>query len=181
VPEAGPVRPAAGPWRSGRGPERQAPSMSDRSVRVRATSTSHSAVAPSEHDFACAYEIAIASGDKRSSEEWARDIWEGAPPPIRWFMIAGWRLALRLRLGPLHSPDHILGWRIVARSADETVCRLGSGFLDAHNIFQRVDGTFVWSTFVTYERRGARVIWPPVSLIHRLLVRISLRRAAVLN
>jgi Protein of unknown function (DUF2867) len=156
--------------------------MSDGSVRVRATSpTSHSAIEPAEHDFACAYEIAIAAGDKRSSEEWARDIWEGAPAPLRWFMIAGWRFVLRLRLGPLHSPDHILGWRIVDRSADETVCQVGSGFLDAHNIFQRVDGTFVWSTFVSYERRMARVIWPPVSLIHRLLVRFTLRRAAVVN
>jgi len=96
-------------------------------------------------------------------------------------MIAGWRFVLRLRLGPLHSPDHILGWRIVDRSADETVCQLGSGFLGAYNTFQRVDGKFVWSTFVSYERRRARVIWPPVSLIHRILVRISLRRAAVVD
>jgi len=153
--------------------------MSDRSVRVRATSpASHTAVEPSERDFACAYEIAIASGDKRSSEEWARDIWEGAPAPVRWFMIAGWRFVLRLRLGPLHSPDNILGWRIVDRSADETVCQLGSGLLDARNIFQRADGALIWSTFVSYERRGARVIWLPVSLVHRLLVRISLQRAA---
>jgi Protein of unknown function (DUF2867) len=125
--------------------------------------------------------MAIASGDNRTSEQWARAIWEGAPAPLRWLMIAGWRFVLRLRLGPLDSPDHILGWRIVDRSADETVCKLGSGFLEACNVFQRVDGTFVWSTFVSYERRRARVIWPPVSLIHRLLARIALRRAAVVS
>jgi hypothetical protein len=93
-------------------------------------------------------------------------------------MLVGWRLVLGLRLGPRHSPDHILGWRIADRSPDETVCQLRSVFLDAHNMFRKVDGTFVWSTFVTYERPIARVIWPPTSLLHRLLVRIALRRAA---
>jgi hypothetical protein len=131
-----------------------------------------------EYGFACAYKVAIAPGDERPAEQWARDIWEGAPTPLRWFMIVGWRYVLRLRVGPLTSPDHILGWRIAERGADEIVCRLESGFLSADNVFQRGDDTFVWSTFVGYERRGARIIWLPVSLIHRLLVRISLRRAA---
>ncbi len=96
-------------------------------------------------------------------------------------MLAGWRFVLRLRLGPVHSSDHILGWHIADRNIDETVCQLGSGFLTAHNIFRRVDGTFVWSTFVSYQRPRARLIWPPVSLVHRLLVRISLRRAAAVK
>jgi len=93
-------------------------------------------------------------------------------------MLAGWRLVLRLRLGPQHSPDHILGWRIVDRSPDETVCQLRSGFLNAHNVFRRTDGTLVWSTLVSYEQPLGRVIWPPASLLHRLLVRVALRRAA---
>jgi hypothetical protein len=146
--------------------------------RVFPTSPRTGSTAPREHDFACAYEVAIAPGDNRTSEQWARAIWEGAPAPLRWVMLAGWRLVLRLRLGPRHSADHILGWRIVDRGPDETVCQLRSGFLNAHNMFRKVDGKFVWSTFVTYERPIGRVIWPPVSLVHRLLVRIALRRAA---
>lgn len=146
---------------------------------MRVTSpTTGSSAAPQKHDFACAYEVAIAPHDNRSSEQWARAAWEGAPPPLRWFMIASWRLVLGLRLGPRHSPDHILGWQIVDRDPNETVCQLRSGILSAHNMFRRVDGTLVWSTFVTYERPIARVMWPPASLVHRLLVRIALRRAA---
>jgi hypothetical protein len=133
---------------------------------------------PPEHDFACAYRVVIAPGDNRSPEQWARAVWEEAPAPLRWFMLAGWRLVLGLRLGPRHSPDHVLGWRIVDRGPDETVCQLRSGFLNAHNMFRKAGGTLVWSTFVTYERPIARVIWPPASLLHRLLVRIALRRAA---
>jgi hypothetical protein len=68
---------------------------------------------------------------------------------------------------------------IVERSPDETVCHLRSWFLGAYNTFRFADGRLVWSTFVSYERPIARVIWPPVSLLHRPLVRIALRRAAL--
>ena len=93
-------------------------------------------------------------------------------------MTAGWRFVLGRKLGPRPSPEHILGWQIVDRSADEVVCHLRSGFLDAYNSFTRVDDRLVWSTFVAYERPIARLIWPPVSLLHRPLVRYGLRRAA---
>lgn len=93
-------------------------------------------------------------------------------------MLVGWRVVLGLRLGPLSSPDHILGWRIVERRADGTVCRLQSRLLDAYNTFTTEEGRLVWSTFVFYERPVARLIWPPVSLLHRPLVRAALRRAS---
>ena len=97
---------------------------------------------------------------------------------MRWFMVAGWRFVLRLRLGPRNSANHILGWQIIDRRPDETVCQLRSGFLDAYNTFRLVDGRLVWSTVVIYEGPIARVIWPPVSVLHRPLVRFALRRAA---
>jgi hypothetical protein len=93
-------------------------------------------------------------------------------------MITGWRLILRLRLGRHPSPDHILGWRIVERRPNETVCQLDSWYLIAYNTFRLTDGRLVWSTFVSYERPIAKVIWPPVSLVHRPMVRLALRHAA---
>jgi hypothetical protein len=153
--------------------------MTEATRRVRRTAVSDNvAVSGRAADFACAYAVDIAPGDERSAEQWAREAWEGAPAPLRWFMVAGWRLVLGLRLGPRSSPDHILGWSITDRSPDETVCQLTSLFLSASNIFRRVDGRLVWSTYVTYDRPIARVIWPPVSLLHRPLVRVALRRAA---
>lgn len=131
-----------------------------------------------EDDFACAYDVAIAPGDHRSSEQWARDLWEGAPAPLRWFMVVGWRVVLGLRLGPRPSPEHILGWRIVERRPEETVCRLESRLLTARNTFRAADGRLTWSTYVSYRRTPARLIWPPLSLVHRALVRDRLRRAA---
>ena len=98
--------------------------------------------------------------------------------PVRWFMLAGWRLGLGLRLGSIRSPDHILGWHIAARHSDEILCQAESWFLDAHNAFHIGDGQLVWSTFISYTRPLARVVWPPVAVIHRQLVRRALQRAA---
>jgi hypothetical protein len=137
-----------------------------------------SLAAAAQADFVCAFEVAVAPGDARTSEQWARAAWEGAPAAMRWVMLVGWRVVLGFRLGPRPSPDHILGWRIAERRADETICQLSSGLLDASNTFRLVDGRLVWSTVVTYARPAARVIWPPVSLLHRPLVRVALRRAA---
>jgi hypothetical protein len=96
---------------------------------------------------------------------------------MRWFIVFGWRYVLRLRLGPQHSPDYILGWRIVGRQREETVCQLASPFLNACNTFHLDGGQLVWSTLVFYERPMARMIWPPLSVVHRFLVRVSLRKA----
>ena len=148
--------------------------------RVRATSpTTRFTFAARDPDFACGYEIAVAPQDNRSSEEWARAAWEGAPAALRWFMLAGWRFILGLRLGPRQSADHVLGWQIVDRGPDETVCQLRSRFLRAYNTFRLTEGRLVWSTFVAYEHPVARLVWPPVSLLHGPLVRIALRRAAL--
>lgn len=129
-------------------------------------------------DFACAYDVDIPPDDERTAEQWARSAWEGASAPLRWFMLIGWRVVLRLRLGPTSSPDHILGWNITTRTDDKVVCQLASSFLSASNTFRRVDGKLVWSTRVEYARAVGRVVWPPISLVHRLLVRVALRRAA---
>src|SRR2546429_5439044 len=82
-------------------------------------------------DFACAYAIDVAPDDNRSAEQWARAAWEGASAPMRWFIVAGWRLVLRLRLGPPHSADHILGGRILEREHAETACPLPCPLLNA--------------------------------------------------
>ena len=149
-------------------------------MRVRATSpTTGSSTATSNADFACAYQVAVTAQDNRSSEQWARSAWEDSPAPVRWFTLAGWRIVLGLRLGPKHSAEHILRWHIVERLRDETLCQLSSSFLGAYNTFRLDDSRLVWATFITYKRPIAGVLWPPVSLLHRPLVRFALRLAAL--
>src|SRR3954454_20019685 len=102
--------------------------------------------------FPLASAIDVVAGDQRSSEQWARDAWEGSPAPLRWFMLAGWRLFFRLQLRPRRSPSRILCWSIIERRPNETVCSLRSPFLTAYNPFRRENGLLVWSTFVFYDR-----------------------------
>jgi uncharacterized protein DUF2867 len=146
--------------------------------RVRSTSIPRSDAASQPNDFTCAYAVDIPIDDERSSEQWARAAWEHAPVPLQWLMVTGWRFVLGLQLGPPDSSDHILGWRIVDRGPHRIVCQARSRFLNAYNVFQRIDETFLWSTEVTYDRLIGRVIWLPVSPVHRLLARTALRRAA---
>ena len=127
--------------------------------------------------FVCAYATDVAPGDVRPAEDWARQMWEGAPTLLRWFMWMGWRGVLRLRLGQRHSPDHILGWQVIEREPDLTVCHLRSSSLSAYNTFARREGRLVWSTYVLYDRPLGRLIWLPASLLHRPIVRYSLARA----
>jgi hypothetical protein len=47
---------------------------------------------------------------------------------------------------------------------------------EAYDTFHLDGGRLVWSTYVFYERLIARLIWPPVSLLHRRLVVRTLAR-----
>ena len=150
--------------------------MSAKISRIPASTTAP--IDEDRSDWSCGYAVVVASGDGRSTEQWARAVWEEASAPMRLFLIAGWRLVLGLRLGSRDSADHVLGWKIVHRLPNETAVEAKSRTLTAHNTFRRDDQRLVWSTFVRYDRPAARIIWPPVSLLHRPLVRYSLRRAA---
>jgi hypothetical protein len=129
-------------------------------------------------DYSDGVAIDVSDHDDRSTEQWARSALEGSPVALRLFIVTGWRLVLRLRLGPRHSPDHVLGWTIAHRVPDETVLLTRSPWLTAHLVFRRDDSRLVWSTFVHYQRPIAAWIWPPVSLLHRQVVPYALGKAA---
>lgn len=123
------------------------------------------------------FSAAITAGDPRDAEALARAAWEGAPAVLRWIFVIGWRLGLGLRLGPLHSPDHVLGWKILRREPDGVTVEAASGLLSAYNSFERREECLVWSTFVNYRSGAGRMGWLAITPLHRLLVRIALGRA----
>jgi hypothetical protein len=130
------------------------------------------------HDYADSFEAEIATGDDRSPEQWARAVFEGAPRPVRWFLVAGFRFGLGLRFGPRPSPEHVLGWAIVDRRPDSITLQAQSWFLTSRLVFQADGSHLTQSTFVRYDRPIAAVIWAPVSIIHRQVVPRILRHAA---
>lgn len=128
-------------------------------------------------DYTDAFQVSIVGVDARSPEQWARSTFEGAPMAVRWFLLAGWRMVLGLRLGPRPSPEHVLGWTILGRGAHWAMLELRSPLLTAHLVFWVDDARVVQSTFVRYERRVAAFVWPPVSIIHRRAIPYLLRHA----
>jgi hypothetical protein len=128
-------------------------------------------------DYTDAFEASTAGTSARSPEQWARATFGDAPAAMRWFLLAGWQTGLGLRLGPLRSADHVLGWHVLDRTASSVVLELRSWFLTCHLVFCTSDTKLVFSSSIRYERKIGRVVWPPASLIHRRVIPYLLRHA----
>jgi hypothetical protein len=155
-----------------------------RAHRVEVPEAVRSAGSPAGVDDATAFEILVAQDDERSPEQWARLIFEGAPIALRWFVLIGWRVVLRLRLGPARTPAYVLGWRIVGTtasafpSAEAITLQVRSKLITADKIVQVNRSRVTVTTLVRYERRTGRLIWMAVSPIHHLTEPLLLTRAA---
>jgi hypothetical protein len=129
------------------------------------------------YNYSDFFEATAVAGDDRSPEEWARAVFEDAPWLVRWFLLAGWGLVLGLRLGPRPSPGHVLGWEIVQTEPNSVMLELQSWVLTARLVFRAEQANVMQATFVRYEQGIARIIWPPVSIVHRQVVPRLLQRA----
>lgn len=130
-------------------------------------------------DRVSAFAIPVPGADARSPEQWVRCMFEDAPRGVRWFVTSGWRLVLRLRLGPRSSPDHVAGWEIVTTAPDAIVLEARSPLLTARKVV-RLEGTrIVVTTVVHPERRAGRVVWAVVAPVHHRTEPYLLERAAV--
>jgi hypothetical protein len=139
-------------------------------------------IAAASSDAASAFALPIeGSGTQpRTAGQWARAVFEGAPPLLRWCILFGWRFILGLRLQPLDADGQVLGWTVEATAAgpDTVTLAAASRLLRAENVVA-VDGTVVvWVTVVHYETSLARPLWAVASALHHLVLRYLLGRAA---
>jgi hypothetical protein len=130
------------------------------------------------YDYTDSFEAGLVPGDRRSPEQWARAVFEGAPRPIRWLLVAGFRFGLGLRFGPRASAEHVLGWAIVERAHDSVTVQAQSWFLTSRLVFRTDGSRGAQSTFVRYDRPIAALLWPPVAILHRQIVPRLVARAA---
>lgn len=100
---------------------------------------------------------------------------DGAPFWLRWFVRLGWRFVLGFQPS---SARNVLGWPIVATTADCVVLEQQSPLFAAALLMRRAPNSLIWATRVDYKRRGARLLWSLIGLIHRRIVPYVLRRAA---
>ena len=123
-------------------------------------------------DYADRFSLATDAG--AGPEQWARAMFGDVPSAGE---VLIWRVVLGLRLSRGRSPATVAGWRIGGRGTDWIRLEAASWFLGANLVVQATDGEVSLGTFVRYERRLGRYLWPPLSAVHRFLVPRVLRDA----
>ena len=108
-------------------------------------------------------------------ERWARAMF-GDVPSVTGRLI--WRGLLGLRLSRARSSVTVAGWQIGGLGEDWIRLEATSWFLAANLLVHTADGRVSLWTFLRYDRALGRVVWPPLSAIHRRLVPRVLRGAA---
>lgn len=99
-------------------------------------------------------------------EEWARAMFGDVPDAAEVFI---WRGLLGLRLSRGRSPDTVAGWRIADRGDHWIRLEAASSLLTGNLVVLVADGQLSLATMLHYERRLGRLVWPPLSAIHRRL------------
>ena len=108
-------------------------------------------------------------------EQWARAMFGNVPSPGEVFI---WRVLLGLRLSHGRSPGTVAGWRIGGRGDDWIRLETASPAMTANLVVRTGGGAVSLTTRLRYDRPPARLIWPPLSAVHRFLVPRVLRAAA---
>jgi hypothetical protein len=116
--------------------------------------------------------FAVRTDRRRTPEEWARSIFGDVPNAGEIFI---WRVMLGLRLSRGRSDETIAGWRIAGRSPEAIRLEAASVFMTANLVVRAADGEVSLSTYVRYDRARARLIWTPLSAVHRQLAPRALR------
>jgi hypothetical protein len=131
-----------------------------------------------EPDYSDAFEVTLVSGTHpHSAEEWSRAVFEGAPRPVRWFLLTGWRVVLGLRLVPEFSPRRVLGWGIASNEPDMIRLESQSSMIAARLTFRVSGATVVLTTGVHFTGPMARPLWTAIGPVHRQALPYLLRRA----
>jgi hypothetical protein len=111
-----------------------------------------------------------------SPEQWARAMFGNVPGPAEIFI---WRVLLGLRLSHGRSPHTVAGWRIDSRGDDWIRLEADSWFLAASLTVETGATQVGLRTALNYTRPIGRLVWPPLSAVHRMLVPGVLRTAAI--
>ncbi|GAA0937664.1 hypothetical protein [Nonomuraea longicatena] len=99
-------------------------------------------------------------------ERWARAMFGDVPTPAERFIWSG-LLGLRLHRG--HAPETVAGWRVAGHGQDWILLRAVSWMLTGNLLVQRGHEEVSLTTMIGYDRGMARLVWPPLSAVHRRL------------
>ncbi|MFI0372095.1 hypothetical protein ACH35V_29900 [Actinomadura sp. 1N219] len=108
-------------------------------------------------------------------EQWARTMFGDTPTLAERFI---WRVLLGLRLAKGRSPDTVAGWQITGRGENWIRLEAASRSLTGNLLVQAADGRVSLATFIRYDRLPGRLLWSPLSAVHRRLAPGLLHEAA---
>jgi hypothetical protein len=129
-------------------------------------------------DYADATVAAVADGQGRTGEQWARVVLEEAPAVLKRTCQAAWA-ALGLELAWTRSDRRVLGWPVRRSSPDHVLLAAGSPLgLSAEVLIQRRKRTILLATFLQHKNPVARAVWAGIAPGHRQMVRRLLEHAA---
>lgn len=124
------------------------------------------------------YAAQVAAPVPADALSWARASFEGAPVPMRVFLVAGWVLLL-LEGRPRSDARHVLGWPVAGTTPETVVLRRRSRLgISATLVFTAGDTTVTFASAMTYRSRLGRAVWCCVAPVHRWAVRFVLTHAA---
>jgi hypothetical protein len=126
-------------------------------------------------DIDYADQFTLSTDADATPEQWARAMF-GDVPSVAELLI--WRGLLGLRLSRGRSPATVAGWQIGARGDHWIRLEAASWFLTGNFLVQTANGRVSLGTFLRYDQRLGRGLWPPLSAIHRRLIPGLLRDAA---
>jgi len=115
----------------------------------------------------------------RTPRQWLRAFIEDAP---LWFQVSWIGAALTVlgaKVGPMHGPDHVLGWRVHYDRPDLFATGLDSiGGLRARLVALTPPGQALIATQISLDTAYARTLWPAIRRGHRHFAPYLLDRAA---
>ncbi|GAA2786581.1 hypothetical protein [Saccharopolyspora taberi] len=118
-------------------------------------------------DYENAIRVEFDGAGDRTAQQWFRAILEGAPAELREALVSGWSSVLGLRLGPLDSDRHVLGWPIRHSTPDEVVLSTSSDDgLHGELVVQRTPDAVLTGSFIRLDTAAVRRKWNEVLYQH---------------
>lgn len=125
-------------------------------------------------DYVDHFVISPVDASARPPERWARALF-GDVPSLAERLI--WQGLLQLRLRGSRSPRVVAGWSISARGEDWIQLATSSWAMSANLVVRASERELSLTTLVQYDRVASRLVWTPLSAVHRRLAPGLLRDA----
>lgn len=129
-------------------------------------------------DHASSFAADLVGASARSAEKWASSILTGAPRPVDWFVVLGWRVLLRLRLAPPGDLGAIAGWRVTTNRPDSVTLEVGSSLVTARKVLMVDADRLTLTTYVWFQGRRGRVVWSVLAPVHHRVEPLLISLAA---